>query len=395
MKSYKKTIYACYTGFVTQAIINNLGPLLFLTFQRQFSISVEAIGFLITLNFGVQLVVDLLAVKYVDRIGYRVSMVFAHFMAVVGLVGMGVFPFLLPSPYVGLMLAIICNAVGGGLIEVLASPIVQAAPSGEKEKAMSLLHSFYCFGQVAVVILSTLGFGLFGMEHWNYLPIMWAVVPFINIFALLKVPIHTLVDTEQKLSVRKLFSLKIFWVFIMMMLCAGASEQAMSQWASFFAESTLHVSKSVGDLLGPCAFAALMGLSRVFYGKRGDKIPLEKFIIGSSILCIFSYLMAVFMPIPILSLLGCALCGLAVGIMWPGTFSIAARECNRGGTAMFAFFALAGDAGCMAGPGLTGVVAEQFPKWGLKAGLLFAMIFPIGMLLVLLVRWSGRKKRVL
>lgn len=391
MKNYKKTIYACYTGFITQAIVNNLGPLLFLTFQKQFDISVEAIGFLITLNFGVQLVVDLLAVKYVDRIGYRVSMVAAHVMAAIGLVGMGVFPFLFPSAYLGLVIAIICNGIGGGLIEVLASPIVEAAPSGEKEKAMSLLHSFYCFGQVGVVLLSTVGFKLFGMNHWNYLPIIWAVVPFVNVFMFLKVPIHTLVEKEHRLPVRELFSMKSFWIFIMMMLCAGASEQAMAQWASYFAESSLHVSKTMGDLLGPCAFAVMMGLSRVFYGKCGEKIKLEKFIICSSILCVVSYLIAVFIPVPILSLLGCALCGLSVGIMWPGTFSIAAKECTRGGTAMFAFFALAGDAGCMAGPGLTGVVAEQFPIWGLKAGLLFAMVFPIGMLLVLGGRLAKKK----
>ncbi|GAA0244333.1 hypothetical protein GCM10008922_01840 [Faecalicatena contorta] len=393
MKSYKKTIYACYTGYITQAIVNNLGPLLFLTFQNQFDISVERIGFLITLNFGVQLVVDLLAAKYVDRIGYRISIVAAHIMASAGLLGMGLFPFVMPDPYLGLLAAIVLNGIGGGLIEVLISPIVEAAPSGEKEKAMSLLHSFYCFGQVGVVILSTLGFKIFGMEHWNYLPVIWAVVPFVNIFLFTKVPIRTLVEEDERLPVRKLFSMKMFWVFVLMMLCAGASEQAMSQWASYFAESSLQVSKTMGDLLGPCAFAALMGASRVFYGKCGDKIPLEKFILGSSILCIISYLFAVFMPVPVLSLLGCAMCGLSVGIMWPGTFSIAARECNRGGTAMFAFFALAGDAGCMAGPGLTGVVAEQFPRWGLKAGLLFAIVFPVGMAGILLGRRAGKVQR--
>lgn len=393
MKSYQKTIYACYAGYITQAIVNNLGPLLFLTFQNQFDISVEKIGFLITMNFGIQLIVDLLAAKYVDRIGYRICIVFAHIMAAAGLIGMGVFPFLLPSPYAGLMLAITFNAVGGGLIEVLVSPIVEAAPSGEKEKAMSLLHSFYCFGHVGVVVLSTLGFQILGMGKWNYLPIIWAVVPFLNLFVFIKVPIRVLVEEEHRLPIRELLSMKMFWIFVLMMLCAGASEQAMSQWASYFAESSLHVSKAMGDLLGPCAFAALMGVSRVFYGKCGERISLEKFILGSSILCIISYLMAVFMPIPVLSLLGCALCGLSVGIMWPGTFSIAARECTRGGTAMFAFFALAGDAGCMAGPGLTGVVAEQIPKWGLKAGLLFAMVFPIGMAVVTGGRMLGRKMR--
>ncbi len=377
MNSYKKTIYACYVGFITQAIVNNLGPLLFLTFQKQFSISVEKIGFLITFNFGIQLLIDLLAAKYVDRIGYRVCMVLAHFMAAAGLVGMGIFPFILPSPYLGLMTAILFNAIGGGLLEVLASPIVEAAPTGEKEKAMSLLHSFYCFGHVGVVILSTIGFHLIGMENWRYLPMLWAIVPFLNAFAFLKVPIRVLVDEENRIPVRKLLSMKAFWLFVVLMLCAGASEQAMSQWASFFAESSLHVSKTMGDLLGPCSFAILMGVSRVFYGKWGEKIRLEKFMYLSSMLCIVSYLLAVFAPVPLISLLGCALCGLSVGIMWPGTFSIAARECAQGGTALFAFLALAGDAGCMSGPGLVGIVADNAGKWGLKGGLLAAIIFPI------------------
>ena len=391
MKSYQKTIYACYIGYITQAIVNNLGPLLFLTFQQQFDISVNKIGFLITMNFGIQLIVDLLAAKYVDRIGYRICVVGAHIFSAVGLVGMGIFPLIMPDPYLGLITAITLNGIGGGLIEVLISPIVEAAPSGEKEKAMSLLHSFYCFGHVGVVLISTLAFKIFGMEHWNYLPIIWAIIPLVNVFVFMKVPIRTLVEEEHRLRIRELFSMKSFWVFVLMMLCAGASEQAMSQWASYFAESSLGVSKTMGDLLGPCTFAALMGASRVFYGKYGEKVKLEKFIFGSSILCVVSYLMAVFMPIPILSLLGCALCGLSVGIMWPGTFSIAARECSRGGTAMFAFFALAGDAGCIAGPGLTSVVAQTFSKWGLKAGLLFAIIFPIGMLLILCK--IGIKKR--
>lgn len=385
-KSYKYTIYSCYVGYITQAIVNNLGPLLFLTFQQQFSISVERIGFLITMNFGIQLIVDLLAAKYVDRIGYRVCMVFAHFMAAAGLIGMGIFPFLFPTPYAGLMAAITLNGIGGGLLEVLVSPIVEAAPTGAKEKAMSLLHSFYCFGHVGVVILSTLGFKLIGMENWRYLPMIWAVLPFLNAFVFMRVPIRVLVEEENRIPIKKLLSMRIFWLFFVLMLCAGASEQAMSQWASYFAESSLHVSKTVGDLLGPCSFALLMGVSRVFYGKCGERIKLEKFIFMSSVLCVASYLLAVFAPIPIVSLLGCALCGLAVGIMWPGTFSIAARECAQGGTAMFAFLALAGDAGCMSGPGLVGVVADHTSKWGLKGGLFAAIIFPVCIAAIFLIR---------
>lgn len=391
MKNYKATIYACYTGYITQAIINNLPPLLFLTFQREFDISVEKIGLLITFNFGVQLIVDLLSARYVDKIGYRASVVWAHVMAVIGLVGLGVFPAVFPNPFFGLVLAMMLNAIGGGLIEVMISPIVEAVPTKEKDKAMSLLHSFYCFGHVGVVILSTAAFQIFGISQWKLVPMIWAIIPFVNLFAFLKVPINTLVEEGEQVPVRKLISMKMFWVFVLLMLCAGASEQAMSQWASYFAESSLQVSKTMGDLLGPCAFALLMGAARAFYGKCGSKIHLERFILCSSLLCICSYLLAVFSPFPILSLLGCALCGLSVGIMWPGSFSIAAKECPQGGIAMFAFLALAGDAGCMSGPDVVSIVSGNLPQYGLKAGLLAAIVFPIGMAVVMAVKCVRRR----
>ena len=380
--TYQQTIYACYLGYIVQAIVNNLGPLLFLTFQKSFDISLEKVGLLVTINFGTQIIVDLLSAKYVDRFGYRRAVIFAHAAATVGLVGMGVFPFLFPDPYIGLVLAVVINAVGGGIIEVLISPIVEAAPSKEKEKAMSMLHSFYCFGHMGVVLLSTLAFALLSMERWYIVPVIWAIVPFINCFCFAAVPINTVVPEEETIPARKLLSMKLFWLFAVLMICAGASEQAMSQWASFFAESGLKVSKTLGDLLGPCAFAAMMALSRVFYGKMGHRIKLQRFILGSCLLCIVSYLIAVFAPIPLLALTGCALCGLSVGIMWPGTFSMAAKECPQGGTAMWAFLALAGDIGCAAGPTVVSTVSGFFSEYGIKAGLLIAIVFPLAMLLI-------------
>ena len=380
--TYQQTIYACYLGYIVQAIVNNLGPLLFLTFQKSFDISLEKVGLLVTIDFGTQIIVDLLSAKYVDRFGYRRAVIFAHAAATVGLVGMGVFPFLFPDPYIGLVLAVVINAVGGGIIEVLISPIVEAAPSKEKEKAMSMLHSFYCFGHMGVVLLSTLAFALFTMERWYIVPIIWAIVPFINCFCFAAVPINTVVPEEEILPTKKLLSMKMFWLFAILMICAGASEQAMSQWASFFAESGLKVSKTLGDLLGPCAFAAMMALSRVFYGKMGHRIKLQRFILGSCLLCIVSYLIAVFAPVPLLALTGCALCGLSVGIMWPGTFSMAAKECPQGGTAMWAFLALAGDIGCAAGPTVVSTVSGFFSEYGIRVGLLIAIVFPLAMLLI-------------
>ncbi len=380
--TYQQTIYACYVGYAVQAIMNNLSPLLFLTFQKSLGLSLEKVGLLVTINFGTQIIVDLLSAKYVDRFGYRTSVIFAHAMGAMGLVGMGVFPFLFADPYAGLVLSAIINAVGGGIIEVLISPIVEAAPSKEKAKAMSMLHSFYCFGHMGVVLLSTLAFGLLGMERWYIVPVIWAIVPFLNCFFFAVVPIKTVAAEEETLPVKKVLSMKLFWLFAILMICAGASEQAMSQWASFFAESGLQISKTLGDLLGPCAFAAMMAVSRVFYGKMGHKIEIQKFMLGSCVLCIVSYLIAVFVPIPLLALAGCALCGLSVGIMWPGTFSMAAKECPQGGTAIWAFLALAGDIGCAAGPTVVSTVSKFFTEYGIKAGLLAAIIFPFAMLLI-------------
>lgn len=383
-KNYKHTIAACFTGYITQAIINSLAPLLFLTFQNEFAISLDKITFLVTINFTIQLLVDLVSVKFVDKIGYRICVVAAHIFAGAGLIGLSVFPSLFSDPYNGLLLAMVLNAIGGGLIEVLISPIVEACPTQKKEAAMSLLHSFFCWGQVAVITLSTLFFTVAGLNHWRVLTCLWAVIPLCNALYFCFVPINKLVEEHERLSLKSLVKSKLFWVFMLLMLCAGASEQSMSQWASAFAESGLHVSKAVGDLAGPCLFAVLMGLSRVFYAKFSEKINLKYFMAGSSVLCAGTYLLAVFSPNPIFSLLGCAFCGLSVGILWPGTFSIASKAIPTGGTALFALLALAGDLGCSLGPTTVGLVSQKMND-NLKQGLLVAIIFPILLIIGLLL----------
>ncbi len=374
--NYRHTLFASYTGYITQAIVNNLAPLLFFTFQTQYGFSLEQIGFLVTFNFGMQMLIDFLSAKFVDRIGYRPCIVAAHIFSFLGLLGLGILPNLLPNAYIGIILSIVVYAVGGGLIEVLISPIVEALPTEEKSSAMSLLHSFYCWGHVGVVILSTIFFTIFGVENWPILACIWSLVPLANAFAFAVVPIRHFNEESENIPIRRLFTMKLFWLLILLMLCSGASEQAMSQWASIFAESGLNVNKTMGDLLGPCMFAILMGLSRTWYGTFGAKVDLKSFIMGSSILCVGGYLLAVFAPHPLLSLAGCALCGLSVGIMWPGIFSIGAQTCPQGGTAMFALFALAGDIGCASGPSVVGSVADM-ADGALKNGLLAAIVFPL------------------
>ena len=389
--TYRHTIRACLTGYIVQAVIVNFAPLLFLTFQASYGIPLTQITMLVTVNFGVQLLVDLLSAGFVDKIGYRVSIGIAHLTAAAGLIMLAVLPDVLPTPFYGLLAAVVVYAVGGGLLEVLVSPIVESCPTDNKAGTMSLLHSFYSWGQVGVVLLSTVYFAVFGTARWKILAMLWALLPICNFFVFTRVPIAPLVkEGERGLSLRELFSRRIFWLFFLMMLCAGASEQAVSQWASTFAEQSLGVSKTMGDLAGPMAFAVCMGVARSFYGKYGEKVDLDGFMIGSAALCVLSYLLLSLVPVPALGLVGCALCGVSVGIMWPGTLSKAAATLRGGGTAMFALLALAGDLGCSGGPTLAGMVSAAAGD-ELRAGLLAAVVFPLVLLLGLLLLW--RKKR--
>lgn len=382
---YNKTMIACFVGYIVQAIVNNFTPLLFLFFQKSYHIPISQITLLVTFNFGVQLLVDLLSVRFVDKIGYRISMIMAHVLAAAGLLLLTILPEILPVPFIGILIAVMIYAIGGGLLEVLVSPVVEACPSDNKETAMSLLHSFYCWGHAAVVLISTLFFYVVGIEHWRILAIIWAVIPIGNALVFTKVPIASLLeDGETGLGLKALFQLKIFWILLIMMICAGASEQAVSQWASAFAEQGLGISKAAGDLAGPMAFAVLMGLARLFYGKYGDRINLERFMICSTVLCVLSYLGISLFSVPLLNLICCAVCGLSVGIMWPGTFSKASATLPKGGTAMFALLALGGDVGCAGGPTLVGMVSgalEDNLKMGILAGIIFPIMLLIGIIL--------------
>lgn len=387
---YQKTMYACFIGYIVQAVVNNFVPLLFVTFQKTYQISLSKITFLITINFLIQLLVDMLSAGFVDKIGYRASIILAHVCVAAGLLSLTILPELLPNAYSGILIAVAIYAVGGGLIEVLISPILEACPTDNKEQAMSLLHSFYCWGHMGVVLLSTVFFALCGIGNWKILTILWVLIPIANILLFAKAPIYSLHEEGTAgLTLGQLFRKKLFWVFFLMMLCAGASEQAVSQWASAFAEQGLGVSKTVGDLAGPMAFAMLMGISRLIYGKWGDRLNLDRFMQWSCLLCIAAYLCIVLVPVPVIGLLGCAVCGFSVGILWPGTFSKASASIKGGGTAMFAMLALAGDVGCSGGPTLAGLVSGACGN-NLHMGILAAIVFPVLMLTSLFL--AGKKQ---
>ena len=388
---YKKTMYACFVGYIVQAVVNSFVPLLFVTFQETYQIPLAQITLLITVNFVVQLLVDMLSAGFIDRIGYRASVVLAHIFAAAGLALLTILPEVLPDPFVGILMAVFVYAIGGGLIEVLISPIIEACPTDNKESAMSLLHSFYCWGCTGVVLLSTVFFSIAGIAHWKLLTLLWTIIPIANMLLFTKVPIYSLQEEGEKgMNLGELFREKKFWILMLMMVCSGAAEQSVSQWASTFAEKGLGITKSVGDLVGPMLFSILMGISRLLYGKYGEKWNLDRFMKFSCVLCIASYLCISFIPVPMVELLGCGLCGFSVGIMWPGTFSKAAAALRHGGTLLFAMLALAGDLGCSGGPTLVGFVSSGLGD-NLRLGIFAGIIFPILLLGSLLL--GGHRER--
>ena len=396
---FKSTRLACYRGYIVQGIVNNLSPLFFVIFQREFGISYGMISSLILFNFVTQILVDMLCVNLVDRIGYRKVAVAAHVFSTVGLVGLGLFPRVFPIPFFGLALATIISAIGGGIIEVIISPIIDSLPSDAKASGMSLLHSFYCWGQVGVVLITTLLVRLIGEEFWWVLPYLWALIPAYNIFKFAKVPLMPTVPAEEKTPMRNLWRSGVFLLAMVMMLCAGASELSMSQWSSLFAEKALGVPKVMGDLLGPCLFAVFMGIGRTIFGVWGEKLDLHKALLGISCLCVLCYVGAAAFTQPVLSLLCCSLCGFSISLMWPGVLSRTSAAFPKGGTAMFGVLAVCGDLGCSSGPAVTGAISDLMTRsgftdqTGLRTGLMCAVIFPVCMIAALLMfeRLQSRK----
>ena len=392
-KNYKKTLAACYLGFVTQAISANFAPLLFLTFKSTYGITLEKIALIPLVFYLTQLLVDLAATKFADKIGYRACVVASQVLSSAGLILMAILPEALPVPFIGILISVVLYAIGSGLIEVLVSPIVEACPFENKDGMMSLPHSFYCWGAMGVILGSTLFFAVFGIENWKILTFIWALVPLYNTFNFINCPIERLVEDGNSMSIGKLLKTPIFWLMIVLMVCSGASEATMAQWASAFTESAIGVSKAIGDLAGPCLFAMFMGISRMLYGKFSEKLDLTKVMLICGAMCAGCYLLASLSALPILGLAGCALCGLAVGIMWPGSISISSQKCPRGGTAIFAFLALAGDTGAMVSPAMVGSLSEM-AGGNLKTGLLAAAIFPFILVVGLLILRKSTSSKI-
>ena len=390
-KNYRKTLTACYLGFITQAIASNFAPLLFLTFHKEYGVSLGKIALIPTAFFITQILVDVFCAKYVDRIGHRRSVILSEITSGLGLAGLAVLPDLFRDPFTGIIICVVIYAVGSGLIEVMVSPTVEACPFEHKAAVMSLLHSFYCWGSVGVILLSTLFFAVFGVEHWKWLACIWALVPLYNIYNFATCPLERLTEEGKGMTIGELLKIPVFWIAIVLMISAGASELSMAQWASAYTEAALGFTKTAGDLAGPCLFAVTMGICRVFYGKYGSKIDLVKFMMGSGILCLCCYLLASLSSSPGLGLLGCVICGFSVGIMWPGTISVISPRLPRGGTALFAMLAMAGDLGGSAGPSLVGAVTQRAGE-RLQSGMLAGSIFPLMLVAALIILKRIQKK---
>lgn len=392
MPNYRKTKMACYLGLITQAIAANFAPLLYLKFHYDYRISLGNIALISMCFFFTQLLVDLFCARFVDRVGYRICIVASEVCAAAGLIGLAVLPDILSNPFAGIICSVILYAIGSGLIEVLCSPIVEACPFENKEATMSLLHSFYCWGAVGTILVSTLFFLIFGMDSWKWLAILWALIPAVNIYNFATCPIEHLVDEGGGMGIKELFQKPLFWLAVCLMICSGASELAMAQWASAYAEAALGLSKATGDLAGPCMFAVTMGISRVIFGKHGDRMDLVKFMKGSGILCVVCYLLASLSTNPLAGLIGCITCGFSVGIMWPGTISISSAKFPAGGTAMFALLAMAGDLGGSIGPGIVGRVT-QYAGDNIRVGMGVGLVFPAILLVMLLILGRGESRQ--
>ena len=389
---YQKTINASFVGYIVQAIVNTFVPLLFVTFQKDYNIPIEKITLLITINYVLQLLIDLASTFLVDKVGYRICVVTAHLFAFLGLLSLSFLPELFSDHFIGLVISILLYAVGGGIIEVVVSPIVESCPSDHKEKTMSILHSFYCWGCVIVIVLSALFFFIFGINNWKILAIFWSLIPLVNGIIFLFVPLLNVIEDGKKgLSIKELFKNKTFWFFFVVIICAGASEAAIAQWSSAFVESSLKLKKEIGDLVGPAIFGVMMGSCRFFFGKANKKLDLNKAMMISGIICVISYLTIVLFKNPIISLIGMAFSGIGVALLWPGSYSSASASIKRGGNVMFALLALGGDMGCILGPTIVGFVSSSFNN-DMKIGILVATIFPLILAILMIVKTLKKKK---
>lgn len=389
--SYKATKISCYAGIANQAVIVNFAPLLFVVFARNFGLTMSQLASIITVNFVAQIIVDVLGVKYISKIGYRKILVSSQITSAIGFILMGILPFIM-DPYWGIIIATICYAIGSGLTEVILSPVIEALPGEGKVSSMTFLHSFYCWGHLYTVLFATLYFNIFGVENWRYLSFYWALLPIITAFVFMKAPIVTLDEkVKEKTRLRDIFSSLTFWIFMILMVSSGAGEQSMAQWASMFAQESLKVSKNVGDILGPSIFALTMAISRILYGKIGEKMGIEKSLILYAGLGIFSFLTATVFKNPYINLLGCGICGFSLGVMWPVVLSFGAKKFPAGGTAIFALFSVAGDIGCSFGPELVARVTEITT---FKTGLMSGAIFPATILILTSILLIKRKNRI-
>lgn len=398
-KEFRLTLMAARMGFFTQALVNNLAPVFFVLFRVLYGFSYLQVGILAALNFTLQLFADITSPNLISRFGYRKCAMTAQALCAVGLILMPGLCILTGGVYISFIIPVLIYSYGAGMIEVLASPIVEAIPDLPENTKMSMLHSFYSWGQMTCVALTTLALHFIGYERWFLIPVLWSAIPIFGIILFSRARLD-MADMAEKESEKggRLFC-RSFVLMLIIMTCAGASEIAMSEWSSLFAEEALGVSKVAGDLFGPCMFALFMGMGRMCHAKFGERLNLSRLIKACSLLCVICYVGAALLRPAAASLIFCALTGLSVSLMWPGALSLAAAR-NNGGARMYGLLAAFGDIGCIIGPVVTSSVSEfadgneriraigaayglSADKTALRASLLAMALIPLVMLICL------------
>ncbi len=406
-RNTRKIRLACYGANVTMSIVGNMSSLLFLTFRSLYNLSFSLLGSLVLINFATQLIIDLAFSFFSHKFNISKSVKIAPVLGAIGLLFYASAPFLFKNAvYFGLALGTVIFSAASGLNEVLISPVVAALPSENPERDMSKLHSTYAWGVVAVVIVSTLFLFAFGSKRWYVLPILFTSVPIFSTVMFFGATLPPL-DTPQKASgAVSMLKNKTLWTCVIAIFLGGACELVMTQWCSSYLEQALGIEKIWGDIFGVATFALMLGLGRTLYAKYGKNI--EKVLLLSGVGATVCYLICILSPLPVFGLFACALTGLCVALMWPGSLVVAANRITSGGVFIYAIMAAGGDLGAAIGPQLTGIVADVVTastfasswatKWGLsveqlsmKLGMCVGLVFSLLAVLVFLHIWRTKK----
>ena len=375
-QNYKITKYTCYLFYVLQGTLLNLTPLLFVPLMEQYGLSYMKLGALASVNFATQLIVDIVLSKLTDKHRYRISLRLSASAAFIGYMIFAWAPGRLGDPYTWLLIGTVVYSIGAGLMEITISPLIHALPDKAKGKSMAILHSFYAWGVVLTVIVSTSVLAIIGRDKWNFIVTGWLIVPVIGFIlsCIMPVPKPESGENERTAGSFRILIKPAFILFLAMIFFGSCAEAVMTQWSSAFLERAVGLDKLIGDIAGMSMFALMLGLCRMASAALDKKISLSTYMMLGTIGAVICYIIVSVSNVAAVSLIFCALTGFMVGMLWPGTLVLAADAFPKAGAWLFAYLAVAGDLGGVFGPWITGAIADRS---GLNAGLGAAAIFPV------------------